>query len=142
MWWRRVISVQKALESEHLARERALSVLERVAVRYLRRSVGGSWAVWRRALAIEQQRLRGVHLFDVVLRRWARQSKAAAFVRMQREADIQRQLLAAEMRHAAARDRYDSQKEAELEARLVAERTTFERRAFRSEPRLKLRLLL
>ena len=91
-------------------------------------------------MAIEQQRRRGVHLFDVVLRRWATRSKAAAFLRLQREADLQRQLLASEMRHAAARDRYDSQKEAEaaealqaLEARLVnefaAERAAFERDA-------------
>ena len=135
-----MIASQKALESANRAKERALAVLERVAVRYLRRSVSGSFEVWDRALAIEQQRRRGVHLFDVVLRRWARQSVAAAFLRLQREADLQRQLLASEMRHAAARDRYDSQKEAEaaealraLEARLVnefaAERAAFERDA-------------
>ena len=94
------------------------------------------------SMAIEQQRRRGVHLFDVVLRRWATQSKAAAFVRMQREADIQRQLLASagNAPRRGARDRYDSQKEAEsaealqaLEARLVnefaAERAAFERDA-------------
>ena len=92
LWWRRVVASQKALESANRAKERALAVLERVAVRYLRRSVSGSFEVWDRALAIERQRQRGVHLFDVVLRQVGWAVKAAAFLRMQREAEIQRQL--------------------------------------------------
>ena len=101
---------------------RALAVLERVAVRYLRRSVSQSFAVWRRALAIDS----GSGVASICSTSYCgggpRSKVAAAFLRMQREADIQRQLLASEMRHAAARDRYDAQKEAELAEALAAER--------------------
>jgi len=120
LWWRRVVVGQQALERHDRAQERALGALERVAVRYMRTSLAGAVEWWRRGLAIDDAQRRGVALFDLVLRRWARRSTAAAFLRLQREAHLRRQLLKAEMRHAAARDKSDTLRDAALAEALRA----------------------
>ena len=120
LWWRRVVVGQQALERHERAQERALGALERVAARYMRTSLAGAVEWWRRGLAIDDARRRGVALFDLVLRRWARRSTAAAFLRLQRKAHLRRQLLKAEMRHAAARDTADTLRDAALAEALRA----------------------